>query len=303
MKTHPFSPASSEPIAHTALIVAAKRAIEQSHPHPLFHDPYAALLAQTEVDALLQRWQREADAQQVSLSQVTLKRTRYIAVRTRFFDDCLVSALAMFPYQVVILGAGLDTRAFRLTWPAGVSVYESDRPEVLDYKIRMLHDVPLQCQHHLIPADLADPHHPWRDRLLSEGFQPAVPTFWLLEGVVMYLTRAEADALLQRVTELSAANSILAMDGVRCGSIQAGQRAKQADRGRVIRHWQFGCDQPQDWLATHGWQAEVKQPGMINQGFGRYPQGLPVSQEVGGNSQARGVWLVRATRLRRELEC
>lgn len=110
----PALPHSSNPISYTARIVAAKRAIKQLHSSPLFEDPYAAALAGDEVDALLSRWQKVAQAQAIPLEQVMTKRTRYIAVRTKSMDDFLNSALAKYK-QVVILGAGLDTRAYRLT--------------------------------------------------------------------------------------------------------------------------------------------------------------------------------------------
>ncbi len=127
----------SDPVSYTARIVAAKRAIEQLHSAPLFQDPYAAALAGDEVDALLSRWRKVAQAQAAPLEQVITKRTRYIAVRTKFMDDLLSSTLAEYK-QVVILGAGLDTRAYRLAWLPHTTVYEVDCPKVLQYKAQVL---------------------------------------------------------------------------------------------------------------------------------------------------------------------
>lgn len=148
-------PTSADPISYTAQIVADKRAIEQSLPVPLFNDPYAAALAGNEVEHLLSKWQKIAERQGRSLEDVIAKRTRYIAIRTRFFDDLLLASLPQLSKpQVVILGSGLDARAYRLPWPAATRLYEVDMPGVLDYKANALrHVTPTWC-HNLIAGDL-----------------------------------------------------------------------------------------------------------------------------------------------------
>jgi methyltransferase (TIGR00027 family) len=135
-------------ISHTALIVAAKRAIENQRSDRLFDDPFAARLAADEIPVLLERWQKLSN----NLAQIKAKRTRFIAVRTRFYDDFLMSAQFSAP-QVVILGAGMDARAFRLPWLPDVRVYEVDRPEVLQYKDVILQDIPTKCIRTVIKAD------------------------------------------------------------------------------------------------------------------------------------------------------
>lgn len=290
-----MQPTSSDPISYTAKIVAAKRAIEQTHPNPLFKDPYAVLLAGDEVDNLLGKWRKVAKRQGCSLEDVIVKRTRYIAIRTRFFDDLLLSALKGAGLsQVVILGSGLDTRAFRLEWPSMTHVYEVDHPEVLHYKGTLLKQYDPACQHHLIPSDLADQETTWAKGLLDQGFKVGSPTIWLLEGVVMYLPKPPALLLLKTLSELSAPGSVLGMDSVTVGSVTAAQRARRADKGRVVRHWVFGCDDPKGLLAEYGWSAEVSQPQDVENAHGRYPQSMPIEAEVGGNQDERGVWLVSA---------
>ena len=286
---------SSNPISYTARIVAAKRAIEQLHPSPLFKDPYAAALAGDEVNALLARWQAVAEAQGLPFKQVIAKRTRYIAMRTKFMDDLLNSALSQAEYkQVVILGAGLDTRAYRLAWLPGTTVYEIDSPEVLHYKSQVLQDVPPTCIYRPVPGDLATPDSKWATGILGAGYQITVPTIWLMEGVVMYLQEEEVHLLVQTISELSVAGSVLGMDGVKVGSILAGQRARRADRGRVVRHWQFGNDDPEQLLARYGWTVVVSEPKDIEEGYGRYPESMPIGSGTAEQEDGRGVWLVHA---------
>lgn len=286
---------SPDPISYTARIVAAKRAIEQSHPSPLFNDPFAALLAGEEVDRLLEKWQKVAHRQERPLEDVIVKRTRYIAVRTRFFDDLLRSALREAgSSQVVILGSGLDTRAFRLEWSSVAHVYEVDHPAVLNDKTHLLQDHTPTCQHSLIQGDLADPEAKWVEELLEQGFEVSSPTVWLLEGVIMYLPEISVHRLLQTLSKLSVPGSVLGMDSVTVGSVVAAQRARKANRGRVVRHWVFGCDDPKGLLAGYGWSAEVSQPQDVGNPHGRYPQSIPIEAEVGGNQDERGIWLVSA---------
>jgi methyltransferase (TIGR00027 family) len=291
-------PTSANPISYTARIVAAKRAIEQSHPTPLFEDPYAARLAGEEVENLLAKWRRLADQQERSLADVILKRTRYIAIRTRFFDDLLRSALPQhLDPQVVILGSGLDTRAYRFPWPPATQVFEVDVPAVLNYKAEALRQVAPACDHHLIAGDLENLKTGWVIQLLDVGLQRESPTIWLLEGVSMYLPEPRVHSLLRTLSSLSAPGSVLGIDGVKVGSIAAAQRARRTDRGRVVRHWQFGCDDPQQLLQGYGWRGEVSQPQEIGKRHGRYPESMPITAEVGGHQGERGVWLVQARKV------
>lgn len=287
---------SSDPVSYTAQIVAAKRAIEHLHSSPLFQDPYAAALAGDEVDALLSRWRKVAQAQAVPLEQVMTKRTRYIAVRTKFMDDLLNSTLAEYN-QVVILGAGLDTRSHRLAWAPGTIVYEVDCPEVLQYKAQVLQDVTPACIYRPVSGDLAAPDAKWATAIIDAGYQTTVPTIWLVEGVIMYLQEKEVHLLLQTLSHLSVPGSVLGLDGVKVGSILAGQRARKVDRGRVVRHWQFGHDDPKQLLAGYGWGAEVFEPQNVEAGYGRYPKSLPIGTETADQDDGRGVWLVNAVKV------
>jgi methyltransferase (TIGR00027 family) len=102
-------------------------------------------------------------------------------VRTRVFDDFLMDACVRGCRQVVLVAAGLDTRAFRLSWPAGVSLFEIDLPAVLAFKEQVLTstDAAPRCHRVAVPADLRED---WSSQLVTAGFQPATPTVLLLEG-------------------------------------------------------------------------------------------------------------------------
>ena len=116
---------SPDPVSHTSQLTAAARAAETQRTDRLFNDPHAATLAGTSGEALLAEVGPETAVPS-------------IAIRTRYYDDLVVDAVARGIQQVVLLGAGLDARAYRLPLPASVVWLEVDRAPVLDYKRRLL---------------------------------------------------------------------------------------------------------------------------------------------------------------------
>jgi methyltransferase (TIGR00027 family) len=191
-------------VSLTALAVAAGRAVETSRADALIQDPFAAALvkaAHSHVE-FPTAWPPAPEA--ISpLQQPLLLASIYIGVRTRFIDDLLESAPAM---QTVVLGAGLDTRTHRLSWPADSRVFEIDHANVLDFKAAVLAGLAAtpSCELVTLAADLSEP---WRALLLASGFDPAQPATWILEGLLPYLDSAAQLAVLTQVAELSAPGS------------------------------------------------------------------------------------------------
>jgi methyltransferase (TIGR00027 family) len=189
----------------TALAVAAGRAVETSRADPLVTDRFAAALvvaARSHLD-LPTVWPAEP-AEAPPLQQPLLLASIYIGMRTRFIDDFLQSEPSTA--QTVILGAGLDTRAFRLPWPDGARVFEIDSANVLEFKAHVLGRLSAEpgCELVSLPADLS---LPWREPLLAAGFDPAQPATWVLEGLLPYLDAASQLAVLGEVAALSAPGS------------------------------------------------------------------------------------------------
>ena len=135
----------------------------------------------------------------------------YQAVRTHFFDAHFAGAVAAGIRQVVILASGLDSRAYRLDWPAGTTVYEIDQPKVLEYKSATLaaHGATPSADRHEVAIDL---RQDWPAALIAAGFDPKAPTAWLAEGLLMYLPAEAQDRLFTQITELSAPGSRVAAE-------------------------------------------------------------------------------------------
>ncbi|CPR11630.1 methyltransferase, putative, family protein [Mycobacterium bohemicum DSM 44277] len=135
-----------------------------------------------------------------------------VAAHTTFVDGFLADAGRAGVRQVVILGAGLDARAYRLWWPRGSTVYELDRPEVLDFKAGVLRGLgaTLTVSRCAIGVDL---RRDWPAALLRSGFDRAAPTAWVAEQLLVGHLPADAQhRLLTGVTRLSAAGSRFAAD-------------------------------------------------------------------------------------------
>jgi methyltransferase (TIGR00027 family) len=187
----------------------------------------------------------------------------YFSSRTPFYDRVVTAATGTCS-QIVMLGAGLDSRAFRLGLTGTSTVFEIDRPAVLDFKQEVLDRVGAQptCRRVPVATDLT------RDDLATvlgrAGFDPAMPTLWLAEGLFMYLTAAEADRLLDDMRSLSAPGSRLAGEyfshpwrdvDVEFDRLPA---ADQAVWKQLQRSFVYGPapQSPSDWLAAHGWCPE-----------------------------------------------
>ena len=149
--------------------------------------------------------------------------TTGMALRTHYYDDFLLSAAGTGIRQVVILAAGLDTRGYRLPWPAGTVVYDQDQSGVIGFKAAALADLGAEPSAVVrnVGVDLRDD---WPAALLAAGFDPAAATAWTAEGLLMYLPADAQDRLFDHITALSPAGSRLAtefmpdMSAFNCGT-------------------------------------------------------------------------------------
>ncbi|KAA0114084.1 class I SAM-dependent methyltransferase [Mycolicibacterium sp. P9-22] len=276
LRTHDDSWDIASSVGTTAVMVAAARAAETASPDPLIRDPYARILVEGAgggVWGLMmdEDWVARAVDIDPEGAAIFAHMGSYQAVRTRFFDDFFTAAGDAGIRQVVILASGLDSRAYRLDWPAGTIVYEIDQPKVLEYKESVLdeHGVQATATRREVAIDL---RHDWPKALREAGFDPSAPTAWLAEGLLMYLPADAQDRLFAQITELSAAGSRIAAE---TAPIQAEERRQQMkERFEVIKE-KFGITDSLDvgelmyndpdradvaeWLGAHGWDSTAVQ--------------------------------------------
>jgi len=250
----PHSPLQG--VGKTALGVAMVRARESRRNDRLFDDPYA----QAFVDAAPGAFPEEpmTGEQLAALGPLASLGAVFYAhavIRTRFFDDYLAAATAAGCRQVVLLAAGLDTRAFRLAWPQRTRVFEADLPDVLVFKDTVLDNcgaVP-SCERIVVPADLRED---WTAELTKARFNVTSPAAWLAEGLLLYLTAGEAAQLLTGVGELSAPASQLSFEHSPMASATLTATARQMPAMQQYTSlWKGGLgDDAPAWLTGHGWQ-------------------------------------------------
>jgi methyltransferase (TIGR00027 family) len=131
---------------------------------------------------------------------------------TRFFDDLLQRLTREEEIrQVILMAAGLDTRAYRFVWPAGTNVFELDQPAVLHEKEMVLHSSGARpnCGRQSPEVDLTGP---WKKTLIKAGFKQKEPAVWLLEGFLFYIPTESISYLLDEVNGLSSSGSWLGFD-------------------------------------------------------------------------------------------
>jgi methyltransferase (TIGR00027 family) len=209
----------TESVGATALSVAAARAVETATADPLIRDEFAYLL----VSSAGKPWERltSPGLEWIGNDEHGRRSHRlgcdYQAVRTHFFDSYFAEAVAGGIRQVVILAAGLDSRAYRLDWPAGTTVYEIDQPQVVEYKTATLNAAGAapKATRKTVPVDLRDD---WPAALSAAGFDRTQPTGWLAEGLLPYLPAEAQDRLFEMLTELSAPGSQVAVEAFSLGS-------------------------------------------------------------------------------------
>jgi methyltransferase (TIGR00027 family) len=258
----PSEATPKENLALTAYWTAAARAQESARPDRLFNDPWAALLASEEGKAWLER---------VSLGR-GCGSTDFQAIRTRFFDEFLLRVThEQQVRQVVLLGAGMDTRAYRLTWPPHTQLFELDQPDVLALKERLLSTAgaAATCRHQTIGADL---NASWADALRATGFDPHQRSVWLIEGLLFYLPETVALQLLDQVSTLAGPGSWLGLDVVNKAMLNSPRtRSWIESLAAAGVPWRFATDEPELLLAARGWSPTVTQPGEAGAHFGRWP--------------------------------
>jgi methyltransferase (TIGR00027 family) len=198
-------------VGATATMVAAQRAV--SSDAKLIDDPYAAPLVRAVGIDVYVRLVNGEIAAGGNTEFDPRRMAQGMACRTRFYDQFFLDATRSGIVQVVILASGLDSRAYRLPWPAGTVVYEVDMPEVIEFKTLTLADLGAEptAERRTVAIDLRDD---WASALQAAGFDPHAPSAWSAEGLVVYLPDEAQDALFDNITKLSAPGSRLAFEFV-----------------------------------------------------------------------------------------
>lgn len=251
-------------VGATATMVAAARAVATRQPDAVIDDPFAEpLVRAVGVDFFTRLATGDIDPTDLDPDGAggAGNMDRFadgMAARTRFFDDFFSDAADAGVRQAVILAAGLDSRAYRLPWPAGTVVFEIDQPDVITFKtdtLARLGALPT-ADRRTVPVDLRED---WVGALEAAGFDRTKPTAWIAEGLFGYLPPEAQDRLLDQITELSPAGSRLAAEGVLSPTDMDEDQIRE--RMEAVREqWRrFGFDLDFSELVYTGERAEVSE--------------------------------------------
>ncbi|MFD4372407.1 SAM-dependent methyltransferase [Streptomyces sp. NPDC058486] len=194
----------------TALLVAAARAIETHRHDSLAEDVHAEHFVRA-APACADWPVRIGQVPEGDDNPLWGRFARYFGLRTRVLDDFVLGSVHDGARQVVLLGAGLDTRAFRLDLPSDCVVFEIDRAGVLAFKQQVLTDLSAAPRVKRVPVPV-DLRADWVTALTTTGFDPAAPSVWLAEGLLFYLPSPAETYLIDTVDRLTTGGSALAFE-------------------------------------------------------------------------------------------
>jgi methyltransferase (TIGR00027 family) len=216
--------------SRTAQRVAIRRAAHQLLDEPkVLDDPLALRIIGSEAAAALRSDPKEDHAFSRAFRA-------FMAARSRFAEDELARAVESNVAQYVILGAGLDTFAYRNTYPS-LRVFEIDHPATQAWKHDQLDaaGIPIPPSLTFVPVDFE--HQTLADALASSGLNTNVPAFFSWLGVTPYLTREACMTTLRVIAKMPAGSGVVFDFAVAPALLNAGQRqALDALSARVARY-------------------------------------------------------------------
>mmetsp|Transcript_16330 Transcript_16330/g.33225 ORF Transcript_16330/g.33225 Transcript_16330/m.33225 type:complete len:601 (-) Transcript_16330:2754-4556(-) len=286
-------------VEKTCESIAVSRAIESMLPESerLIYDPYAVVFAGDEA------MKQVRDGMTSRGSNGVGSRSARIAVRTRYFDDFLRDAIRRMKdvasvgmdtgrrtCQVVLLGAGLDSRAWRMEGlgsgkvdavpdvarDQGVVFFEVDTPGVLKEKADRLASSS-QLEEDLkrpryrrveVPVNLAHPPRVWTEKLCHAGFDSKQPSVWILEGLLYYFEEHEVALLLLGMLKL------LSRESVACASLVTHIRSSSTNQNNLSRLFRWACPDPVTFFGNLGFEVHsIVRLGDPAANYGRWPSG------------------------------
>jgi methyltransferase (TIGR00027 family) len=263
-------------VGSTALLVAAARALEAQKAEPLALDPYAELFCR----AAGGEWADVLDGGELgSLARLLgsdfgAHFVSFQAARTKYFDAYSARLADAGVRQIVVLAAGLDSRAYRLPWPEGTVVYELDQPQVLRFKHDMLaqHGDWPTADRREVAVDLRDD---WAQDLQAAGFDPSQPSAWIAEGLLVYLPATAQQQLFLGIDVLSAPGSWVAVEEGRPmpPEMFAAKQEEERDAGGAATFFNLTYNEQHapaaEWFGTRGWEADSTPLPEYLEGVGR----------------------------------
>ncbi|GBE63625.1 putative S-adenosyl-L-methionine-dependent methyltransferase [Mycobacterium sp. MFM001] len=250
-------------VGSTALFVATARALEAQKPDPLAVDPFAEVFCR----AVGGDWAGVLDGKvpdhQLKTDDFGQHFVNFQGARTKYFDNYFRQAADAGVRQAVILAAGLDSRAYRLSWPDGTTIFELDQPQVLEFKREVLaeHGAEPRAERREVAVDLRED---WPQALRDSGFDPAKPSAWIAEGLLIYLPADAQHQLYTGIDALAAPGSHVGLeDGAPmppdefAAAVEEERAANARGEQRLFFQLVYNeqCAPADQWFDERGWTA------------------------------------------------
>jgi methyltransferase (TIGR00027 family) len=259
-------------------MVAAARAIATNADNPLIEDRFAEPLVRAVGVDFFTRWVSgdlvAADVDDHASGWKLEHMPVAMAARTRFFDSFFYAATQAGIRQAVILASGLDARAYRLAWPADMTVFEIDQPQVIEFKAAELAKLSAAPQAELRTVAI-DLRNDWPKALVEAGFDRNQPTAWIAEGLFGYLPPEAQDRLLDNITALSADGSRLACEAIPDMSEVDTEKAQEMMRRATAKWREHGFDLE---FGELGYQGERNDVGVYLDNLGWQSYGIRMTE-------------------------
>jgi methyltransferase (TIGR00027 family) len=250
-------------VGATATMVAAGRA--RATRAALIDDRFAEPLVRAVGVDFFTRWAagelESSDVDEPGAAWGMQRMTDMLAARTRYIDAFFADAATAGVRQMVILASGLDARGYRLQWAPGVTVFEIDQPEVIEFKTATMEQLGAKPTADLraVPVDL---RNDWPAALQEAGFDTGAPAAWAAEGLLGFLPPDAQDRLLDNITALSADGSRLVaeifLDSSNNQEALNGASQRWRDRGLDAELQDLGFPGDRNDVATYveerGWR-------------------------------------------------
>ena len=145
----------------------------------------------------------------------------FAIVRERYVEDLIAAEMRAGVAQIVILGAGFDTRAYRIEAPGGLPVFEVDHPVTQEQKRTALDRAAIPAHVSFVTVDFETDD--LGERLLAAGYREDLRTLFVWQGVSVYLTEAAIDGTLAFIAQHSAKGSAVVFDYFEARALRAGE--------------------------------------------------------------------------------
>ena len=225
-------------VSDTSIWIAAYRAMETARPDAIFKDPQAARLA------------GDKGMQMVSATPNAKAMGFAMAMRTSAIDRLIHLAISRGVDTVINLGAGLDSRPYRMQLPAHLKWIEVDFPKIIDYKTEILKEEKPVCSLQRIACDLSLQME--RLELFTRLDAAAKRTLIITEGVIAYITNDQAAQLSKDLYSIPSFQYWI--QDYRFGKYRNSKRSERLQKILKNTPFRFDVENPVTFFNQHGWK-------------------------------------------------